>query len=249
MVARIRTASRWRLAFGVVFAALGAWFGYLIGSGWGSTGLSAFVNAAVSVVLTVLILAFLLVTAVLIGWKREDSAAAMRPLLVVAALFVGGIAVGWVASVVYEPPPTVVLEGRGTMRLSTSSLDGYVGDVGLATCRSQANSERLELVETVVVGRIGLDFVEASVRMFPGDLGRELEIRVSLRPAVKGPVEAPGWMGTGAYVDGAVGDTRGRISFSELLLGAGQDGVQPSGWPTSLTGTIEWSCVPTTPAV
>lgn len=244
MIGRIRTASTWRLAVLAGFAGLGTWLGSLIGSGWGSTGLALFVNAAVALVLAILVLAVLIVIAALVVWKRTDRVAATMPFLRVGAIFLGGIAVGWGLSVAFRPPPQVVLTGTGTMRLSSSGLNGYAAANEPATCQSEVNSTKLALVETNTVGTIGPDFVTASVSMFPADPGRQLEVRISLRPAVKGPVEAPGWLGTGEVVVGVVGDAHGQIAFTDLVLLGDQAGVQPPGWPTSLSGTIDWSCIP-----
>jgi hypothetical protein len=132
-----RNRSIWKLTFLAAFAGLGAWLGSLIGSGWGSTGLSSFVNAAIALSLSILIMLVLTVTTVLVGWKRRDRFAAMRPMILAGALFLGAIGVGWAIAQALAPPLPVVLEGRGAISLELAGLDGYAGQADtLAACRS-----------------------------------------------------------------------------------------------------------------
>ena len=230
-------------------AALGAWLGSLMGLGWGSTGLTAFFNAAVSLVLAILIIAGLIVTAVLVGWKRHDRRAAMLPFATAGALFVGAVGVGWGLSQLFRSPLPVVLEGRGTMSLETSGLDAYVARAqSIVICRSEVDAPTLALVEANDLGSIGVSFVGASVSMVPGDSSRQAEVRIWVQPIVKGVADPPSWLGTGDIVDGLAGDAVGRIVFAEIPLLAGETGLQPLGWPTGLSGAIDWSCGPMTTA-
>jgi hypothetical protein len=234
--------SLWKVAFLATFAGLGAWMGTLIGSGWGSTGLSSFVNAAIALSLSILILVVLTVTALLVGWKRSDRFAAMRPMILAGGLFLGAIGAGWAIARAFAPPLPVVLEGRGLISLELAGLDGYsVQADALAACRSEANSEAVAAIQADSAGLVGAGSVIAMVFM-PQGAGAAVEVQVWVRPAGEGQPAEVGWSGFAETVDGESGALRGQVAFSELVLHPDVSGVQPVGWPTNLAGTLRWSC-------
>jgi hypothetical protein len=101
MTASTRDRSIWRLATATLVAAGGAYLGYTFGSGSGSTNLTEWFSAMVAVALATLILIVLVVVAVLIRWKSTNRDPALRSVIRVGALFVAGIALGWVLSVLF----------------------------------------------------------------------------------------------------------------------------------------------------
>jgi uncharacterized membrane protein len=98
MVAVGRNRSVWRLVSAAVAAAGGAYLGYTFGSGFGSPILTEWFSAFVALALAILILILLVVVALLIRWKSTNSDPALRSVIRVGALFVAGIALGWVLS-------------------------------------------------------------------------------------------------------------------------------------------------------
>ncbi len=232
----------WKLLFLTAFAGLGAWLGYLIGAGWGSTGLSSFFSAAIALSLSILIVVVLTVTAGLVGWKRSDRLAAMRPMILAGVLFLASIGVGWAISRVVAPPLPVVLEGRGVISLELAGLDGYSGQAdALAACRSEVDSDAVAAIQADTAGMVGAGSVIALLFM-PPYAGADLEVQVWIRPADEGQPAEVGWSGFAEMVDGSPGALRGQVAFSELTLHPDLSGAQPVGWPSNLSGTVRWSC-------
>jgi hypothetical protein len=91
----------WRLALSALFAGGGAYLGYTFGSGYGSTGITDWFGAMAALAIAVLILIVLVVAAVLIRAKSTNSDPALRSVIRAGALFVTGIGLGWVLSLVF----------------------------------------------------------------------------------------------------------------------------------------------------
>jgi hypothetical protein len=84
-----------------VVAGLGAYLGYVFGSGYGSSGMTSAFSAMIALSLAIVILIVLVVAAVLIRWKSTNSDPALRSVLRTGALFLAGIGVGWVLTLVF----------------------------------------------------------------------------------------------------------------------------------------------------
>lgn len=233
----------WTAAFGA-----GVYAGYKIAyfpvdsSSWGVFGLLVAVPFWVAVTIAYIAIPAL-VAALLYRALFKGRLPEARTVMIAAALYVAGVVAGIVMTPVlgleYRYREPVVLEARGTMTLSLDGLAGYAArsDV-LAICGSMSDGEGVSEVSATAVGTLAGVDVDASIA------GIELEFpTVGIGGVPTVDFKFVGWSGPAALVEETQGGRNGRVTFVGAALdnnGAG-DPV-PGDLPTTLSGTLTWSC-------
>jgi hypothetical protein len=68
-------------------------------------------------------------------------------------------------------------------------------------------------------------------------------VQVWMVPADKSVGQAPSWRGPLGDVAPVDGEGSGHMEFAETTLSPSDEtGLAPEGWPTTLSGTIDWRC-------
>lgn len=240
---RATTLAWWTAAF-----AVGTYAGYKIAyfpvdsSSWGVVGLFIAVPFWVASTGAFIVIPALITVVLYRAWCKGPLPAA-RTAIVAAFLYAAGVGVGYgltpVFGLEYRYREPVVLEARGTMTLTLDGLDGYAArsDV-LAICVSVSDGEGLSGVSAAAIGTLdGLD-VDAHIG------GIELEfpsVGIGGVPTVDS--KFVGWSGPADRAERTEDGRNGRVTFIGAALENNGAGDPVSGHlPTTLSGTLTWSC-------
>ena len=243
-------ASIAKLVFWAAVLVVGAFLGYEIAYGLGLHDNYGFGWIAV-VFLAGIVVAILVLFAVIGGLAALVPDRAGRPTIrivtVAAVALVVGLGLGGAINAVVRLAhhDAVMIGGPGTLTVSLEGLDRYAaqGDAP-AHCGSGWDSALVARIEADSVGRVPTGTVDATVMLLPeGSSDGRPDVYFSIRRADKTQGLPPAWRGSGDVVERIDGDRRGRIAFTgAALLPAEETGLPPEGWPTSLSGSVSWSC-------
>ena len=233
----------WTATFGV-----GVYAGYKIAyyavdsSSWGAIGLLVVVPFWVAVAAaSITIPAFL--TALLYRTLFKGSLPGARTVMVAALLYAVGVGVGYsitpMLGLEYRYREPVVLEARGTMTLSLDGLAAYSArSDAFAICGSTPDGDAVSVVSATAVGMIdGLD-VDASI----AGIGLEFP-SVGIGGVPTADSKLVGWSGPASLVELTQSGREGRVTFVGAALdNNGARGPAPGYLPTTLSGTLTWTC-------
>jgi hypothetical protein len=236
----IRNVAFWAVAFVV-----GAYLGYKIAEALELSGL-AVLSAIVGVLLGAAILVSLAVIAVIAALQPGGRGRSTAWTVTLAGLLlVAGLVTGWsLKELGFGSRQSVVREAQGTMSVSLDGIDDYVVEVGaLAMCRSEPDGERVAFVESNAAGTVGTGVIGASLVILPQSADDPPVLRIWIVPADKSVGQAPSWRGPLGDVAPVDGEGSGHMEFAETTLSPSDEtGLAPEGWPTTLSGTIDWRC-------
>jgi hypothetical protein len=167
------------------------------------------------------------------------------------------LAAGAVIGIVMTPvlgltyPPAVVLAAAGPSTLTLPAAQDFDGSPSsVAACRSVAGATAMAAVDVQTAGRLRGEVLNAEVRRDPAGTGIDT-ITIELNRA-DGPVIL--WDGPVAIATVDPDGRAGTATFSDLAGANAADKGLPrasagpgDGWPSTLAGTLTWTCGAWTP--
>lgn len=220
-------------------------------------GFSVVGGAIIGVGLAALALSMLAVAGIA-RWMRRGFTRAIAVVVVSAAILpaaalAGGLSGALTGTLERDP---IALEGSGSVDLT---LDLAPGDVAFtpdgsapAECRSVPDGRGVQTVTALRTGEIGAATLRLGLSLGTNEAG---DASVSLVPD-GGPVpdEAASyrWIGSGSVASTTSDGMSGTVVFTGLSLGSDADKPGSASlppevalmWPTSMAGTLTWSCAP-----
>ena len=176
------------------------------------------------------------------GRGRAASRYSFAVAALIAAGGVGGTAAVRAFDLGYHEP--VVLQARGD---ASAILDGVPAFVprasGRADCRSVADGTDVERVTALSLGGLDGGPLRADIALPVGGLGGGyIALFVDAATLPSGSVP-PTWEKAQPEIESAPSGASGSVRFDGAQLRTGDEmGAATGSWPTTLTGTITWSC-------
>ena len=239
----VRTFVRWLPAAIGLIAGVAA--GYVIGYNLSVGGCCASFTAAFVGFGVAGVVAILVIIAVLAALTKR-SRLSREALRVAAALAGGAIVLSFAIpglGLGYKAPVTLEASGSGSITLI--DVDGFqpTGD-GSVTCQSVQDSTEVSAVVFLALGELNGGTLRSWMFLPRGDESDgKLELIIDGADLPEGSAQ-PIWTGTATF-ETTDGGLSGTSTFAGLLLRfSPPDAAPTTGWPTTLTGTMTWQCLP-----
>jgi hypothetical protein len=163
-----------------------------------------------------------------------------------AALLLAGSGGGYGAVSVfdlgYHPP--VVLQARGEASVTLAGIPAFVPRTsGRADCQSVGDGTDVERVVALSLGDLNGGLLRADIALPVGGVSSGyISLFVDGATLPSGSVP-PNWEQAEPEINSAAGGASGSIRFdgAELRM-APEIGAATESWPTTLSGTVSWSC-------
>lgn len=171
---------------------------------------------------------------------------ASRLAFVASGLILAGGAAGAAAvpafDLGYHPP--VVLQARGEASVTLAGIPAFVPRAsGRADCQSVADGTDVERVVALSLGDLNGRLLRADIAIPIGGVSSGyLSLFVDAATLPSGSVP-PTWEKAEPEINSAAGGASGSIRFDQAQLRTGSEiGATTGSWPTTLSGTVTWSC-------
>jgi hypothetical protein len=239
--------ARWPSLAALVVAGVGAFLGYQVAYQSSLGGLGGALGAAY---LTMAIGALVVVAGV-IGIANAlrpqgRGGVASRYSFAAAGLLIAGAAGGYVAVPVfdlgYREP--IRLEARGEASVALDGVAGFEPRVGgRADCQSVADGTDVERVVALSLGDLNGGLLRADIALpVAGVSSGYISLFIDAATLPSGSV-SPTWEQAAPEVDSASSGASGGIRFDGARLRTEPEiGAATGSWPTTLSGTLTWSC-------
>jgi hypothetical protein len=176
------------------------------------------------------------------GRGRVASRYSFAAAALILAGAVGGAVVVRTFDLGYHPP--VILQARGEASVTLTGMPAFVPRAsGRADCQSVADGTDVERVIALSLGDLKGGLLRADIAIpIEGLSSGYISLFVDAATLPSGSVP-PTWEKAEPEINSAAGGASGSIRFDRAQLRRGSEiGAATGFWPTTLSGTVTWSC-------